>query len=260
MQIHPLVPMKKAASLLGVDKRILKQRLVEGAIKGERRRVGNKEKWFIYSGEIECLIDAERLPELAQMFAEPGAMFAEPGAVLSEPEQILVEPEERVSVEDLSTFFEETLVEGESLRDENRSLPADTTYGNHAEELVAETISFDPTVHDAVDEGVSRTHKSVPATMSVPVEYFLEAVTREFAVRLSIEHQATLDAEQKLKEKDERLAVIPRLESELKTSQKTIAEKNSVIQELKERLNQVEKDLCKKNRPWWQRWFGTAPN
>jgi len=79
MQMHPMVTVKKAAALLGIDKSVLRQRLSEGSLKGERRMVGSKEKWFIYCGELDVLLD-QRLPEL-------------------------VERAERTSIDGLSDFF-----------------------------------------------------------------------------------------------------------------------------------------------------------
>jgi hypothetical protein len=62
--MHPLVTVKKAASLLGVEKTAIREKLVSGEIKGEVRRVGNKDKWFVYSGELDFLLESQRIPEL----------------------------------------------------------------------------------------------------------------------------------------------------------------------------------------------------
>src|ERR1700733_2003342 len=64
MQIHPLVTVKKAAAVLGVDKKIIREKLTSGEIKGECRRVGEKDKWFVYHGAVQDLLETERLPEL----------------------------------------------------------------------------------------------------------------------------------------------------------------------------------------------------
>lgn len=208
MQIHPLVPMKKAASLLGVDKRLLKQRLEEGIIKGEKRRVGSKDKWFIYSSEFEGMIDADLLPEL---------------------ERISQTTEERISVDDLEPFFDQ-----------------------NPEELTSQIISFDPEVHEALDDQSG--HKSVPATISV--EYFIDALTREFTMRLSHEHQTQVDLKEQLKQKEAELASIPELQRELENTRETISDKNTVINELKAKISELEANTAVKNRTWWQRLFG----
>ena len=83
MQIHPLVTVKKASAVLGIDRNTLRERLGSGEMKGEKRRVGEKEKWFIYHEEIENWLEKQRLPELT-------------------------EQTDRLSTEGLSEIFDET--------------------------------------------------------------------------------------------------------------------------------------------------------
>ena len=64
MRMHPLVTVKKAASILGVGKEIIRDKLMTGELKGEIRRIGLKDKWFVYSGEVDFLLENQRLPEL----------------------------------------------------------------------------------------------------------------------------------------------------------------------------------------------------
>lgn len=66
MQIHPLFSVKKAAEVLGVEKQFLREQLENGAIRGEKRRVGERDKWFIYHGEVKDLRDTKRLHELKE--------------------------------------------------------------------------------------------------------------------------------------------------------------------------------------------------
>src|SRR5271156_1007867 len=66
MRIHPLFTVKKAAAVLNVDKQFLRQHLESGQIRGEKRRVGEKEKWFIYHGEVDDLRTSKRLPQLLE--------------------------------------------------------------------------------------------------------------------------------------------------------------------------------------------------
>ena len=63
MQTQPLITVKKASAVLGIDRRVLRQRLGSGEMKGEKRRVKDKEKWFIYHDEIENLLDKQRNPQ-----------------------------------------------------------------------------------------------------------------------------------------------------------------------------------------------------
>jgi hypothetical protein len=64
MRIQPMVAVKKAAALLGVDKADLRAKLSKGELAGERKVVGEKEKWFIYSSQLDMLLDGESTPKL----------------------------------------------------------------------------------------------------------------------------------------------------------------------------------------------------
>jgi hypothetical protein len=74
-----MVAVKKAAALLGVNKGELRAKLSAGQIQGECQVVGEKEKWFIYSSELDHLLDSM-----------PG----------------LVEAKERTTLDGLQKFFE----------------------------------------------------------------------------------------------------------------------------------------------------------
>lgn len=140
MRIHPLFSVKKAAEVLGVDKQFLRDQLVAGSIRGEQRRVGERDKWFIYHGEVRDLRDTKRLHEL-------------------------LEKAKRISTEDLADFFqpetetengtidEESLVEAIVDTDEQSTIKlggaAATKDYSHAEtfvgtDLVPSTEVFSP--------------------------------------------------------------------------------------------------------------------
>lgn len=56
MQKHPLLSVKEAAELLKLDERSVRERLINGQLKGEKRSIGLREKWFVYSGSLEAAI------------------------------------------------------------------------------------------------------------------------------------------------------------------------------------------------------------
>lgn len=56
MQKHPLLSVKQAAELLRLDERSVRERLINGQLKGEKKNVGLREKWFVYSGAIEAAL------------------------------------------------------------------------------------------------------------------------------------------------------------------------------------------------------------
>jgi len=56
-----MVSLKKAATALGLAKDDVRSMLDAGAIKGERKVVGEKEKWFVHHREIESFLGSKRI-------------------------------------------------------------------------------------------------------------------------------------------------------------------------------------------------------
>lgn len=57
MNKHPMLSVKEAAQLLGCDERWVRERLNQGQLKGEKKNIGLKEKWFVYAGEVQSVLD-----------------------------------------------------------------------------------------------------------------------------------------------------------------------------------------------------------
>jgi hypothetical protein len=60
MQKHPLLSVKQAAEMLRLDERSVRERLINGQLKGEKRSVGLREKWFVYNGSVEAAISKQQ--------------------------------------------------------------------------------------------------------------------------------------------------------------------------------------------------------
>src|ERR1700678_2623645 len=60
MNKHPMLSVKEAAQLMGCDERWVRERLNQGQLKGEKKNIGLKEKWFVYSGEVEAALEKRR--------------------------------------------------------------------------------------------------------------------------------------------------------------------------------------------------------
>lgn len=56
MNKHPMLSVKEAANLMGCDERWVRERLNQGQLKGEKKNIGLKEKWFVYAGEVEAAL------------------------------------------------------------------------------------------------------------------------------------------------------------------------------------------------------------
>lgn len=54
MQKTPMISVKDAASLLGLDERSIRERLINGSLKGEKKSIGQREKWFVSATAVEA--------------------------------------------------------------------------------------------------------------------------------------------------------------------------------------------------------------
>jgi len=249
MQIHPIVPLRKAASLLGVDKDQLKAKLVSGEIKGEQRRVGSKDKWFVYSGEVSNRIDNERLPELMKRTALTDGQHALEVETILEPDPL--------SLQDLDAFFDET----EKVSAKQSTETAQVTEVEKIEVTNDSVADAEKIVTD-FETGIKG---GVPATLEF--NHIFESLTVVFAQRLSDEYQKVLTAEQKTKTAETRLKVaeqkskayeenIKRLEVQRDEAQFVVDERNSTIAELELQMRELQQKLEAKKPSFWQKFFG----
>ena len=56
MQKHPMLSVKEAAEALKIDERSVRDRLANGTLKGEKKMVGLREKWFIYASALNSAL------------------------------------------------------------------------------------------------------------------------------------------------------------------------------------------------------------
>lgn len=283
MQIHPLVPIKKAASLLGVEKEVLRDKLASGEIKGEQRRVGSKDKWFVYSGEVSNRIDTERLPQLMRQTDGHLALDVEP---LPDP----------VSLEDLNKFFELDENSATEEIDENGAII--TSLNNvftAAGEVVAspgDVVTSTARVLEGVPKPNPKVSSPLPASIAtVPsvselnaqftpastnaqasiatsisdMDYIFESLTTTFAQRLSDEYQKVLIADQRAKAAEQKLEMLEILEIERDDALVTVEERDSTIAalviqaaELEAQVKALEIELDAKKMSWWEKWFTSS--
>ena len=56
MQKHPMLSVKEAAEALKIDERSVRDRLANGTLKGEKKQVGLRDKWFVYASAINSAL------------------------------------------------------------------------------------------------------------------------------------------------------------------------------------------------------------
>lgn len=98
MNKHPMLSVKEAANLMGCDERWVRERLNQGQLKGEKKNIGLKEKWFVYAGEVEAAI-AKRagttsLSSTDYLASQPAPPHTAPSSNQTvEPETVVVDTE-----------------------------------------------------------------------------------------------------------------------------------------------------------------------
>ncbi len=259
MQIHPLVTVKKAAAVLGVDKKVIREKLTTGEIKGERRRVGEKDKWFVYHGAVQDLLETERLPEL--------------------------DKSERISTEGLTELFDdgskgETDADEKEANEGNRVEKVDSQSVESISSPFADLVSYSepPSSTDAVSADIdvlqiyqgagaenafdfSHTNpgRAAIAHMLPALDEFLNQLTIEFAHRLAQERGQILRLQQDVALRDERLERVSVLELKLRTAKESMETRNVEVANLQERIVELETELAaqteKANLPWWKKLF-----
>lgn len=277
MQMQPMVTVKKAALLLGIDKSVLRQRVSEGSLKGERRMIGSKEKWFLYCGELDALLDqrfadpaerAERvsLSGMSDLF-DAGQVVPIDGA---KPDQLSFQPvDERsadASPEESAKMTEGS--EGEKTRKKSKKKTADHS-GNQAQSTEVELEDQDPSLDfspNVPSKMLTESHfpqelfevegvlESQSGTQEVPgLEGIVRCLTIEFAYRLAEERQTICKLQDQLEEKEIILRRIPLLEKSLHEAAAGDHDKELEISNLKAHVAILENQVQRLKQPWWNR-------
>jgi hypothetical protein len=217
MRVHPLVTVKKAASLLGVDRHTIKEKLASGELRGELRRVGVKDKWFIYSGEVDFLLDKRRIPEL-QARAD------------------------RTSIEGMSSLF-----------DEEQPVEADNTHSTsyagvpYFEDITSITLDEASMITEAEPTVVEGTRSG---QLHMPFDQVIEIMTRQFSLRLGVEQDKLEELRRIVVNQNVLISEIPLLRAKLSEQENVNRDIRGELHELKSQLAEVRKPITTKVGDW----------
>lgn len=108
--------------MLGLDERSVRERLINGQLKGEKRNVGLREKWFVHAGSVESAASKHQpfshpLEDVLTIDAD--TVDAEPSPTMSPPPGEWME-EERRRVKMLAEEMIQPLLQ--TIRDQERAL------------------------------------------------------------------------------------------------------------------------------------------
>lgn len=230
MQIHPLVTVKKAAHALGVDREVIRNMIDIGAVRGERRFVKNKEKWFLYQEEVQEYLD-KKAKELSEQAS-------------------------RTTMEGLGEFFQpETEDDANALCDgsgnNETTLASDATTKEIAELNASEPV-FVTEVSDTAEDHPDRLYLQ---TTRHSLDQILHSLTIEFTQRLCEERQTIYNLQQQLDERNQVMAELPDLRQKLDEVKSLQEAKDAEIEKLKANIATLESDLSWWKKPWWNRLF-----
>ncbi len=281
MQIHPLFSVKKAAEALGVEKGFLRSQLEQGSIRGEKRRVGERDKWFIYNGEVRDLRDTKRLHELLE---KAGRISTEDmGDFFEEDEEVALAPVLDASGDLTATNLtaktfesvEAIEVSREALETLQSSVaePGESSDSLDFTELffesrVVDDLSVDDLFFERVEivdpadvefmeeQDVVNIDDTVSGSSRITVETMLQKLTAEFAHQLAEERSRIADLTRQLEIKDESLRLLPDLERKLEEEQSVRLAHAEEVTLLKAQITSLEAERIKANKPWWKKLLG----
>jgi hypothetical protein len=256
MQSQPLVTVKRAAALLGLDKDELRKKLTTGEVKGEQREVGEKKKWFIYSGELEQLLTARfgEPEETAARVSLDGmsAFFQKPQAEEIEDATIVfpaAEPTEPVEM-GAPVHTEKAPAARTSARTRSRAVESPTQ--------VATSIDYSASLELAL-----RTSNVIDASIvrrpdTHELDTIINSLSIEFTYRLAEEQQRVYRLQTNLEEKAQLADRVAPLETALQREVREGCMKSIHIKNLEHEVQALKTALEYKNLPWWKRLFGRA--
>ncbi len=287
MYKHPMLSVKEAAVLMGCDERWIRERLNQGQLKGEKKSIGLKEKWFVYKGEIDAAL--ARKGVFPSPSAEPkseqqqSTYFGVEGSVEDiEAIDAQVSDESTVSagasvaelVRLIANEFAEKLDQQtqlnwqlkRELEDKERQLLLLPDLQKRAEEerkatelKTLETIALQKQITEmeaAAQKARDLEEKVVPELQQ---RLDQERQTKETELntlqeklrQFEEERQEAEHARQKVEELEKAMAAL-RTEEQAKLEEKDAREKA-----IQEQLTSLTGQLEHLQQPWWKRWFNS---
>jgi excisionase family DNA binding protein len=220
LRVHPLVTVKKAASLLGVDKRTIREKLRAGELRGELRRVGMKDKWFVYSGEVDFLIENQRIPEL-----EARA--------------------ERTSLEGMNPLFEEKSEDTES----DNINSANCAGNSNVQDSGKVTLAEDSMITEAIPAVVERK----PGQLQMPFEQVIEIMTRHFSLRFCEEQDKLEELRRAVVNQSVVISEIPALRAKLSEQEDNNRDLRQELHDLKNQIEVMQRPFTTRVGDWFKK-------
>lgn len=260
LQIHPLVTVKKAASALGVDREVIRNMIDIGAVRGERRFVKNKEKWFLYQEEVQEYLEKQAL-ELSEQAAR--TTMEGLGEFFQPTDEAAPQTDFNPSTADLDSTTTALDLTGMELDLTGVDLTGFELEVNGSKlvdpEFLAQLLESASMLVTEVDVNEDdHPDRMYLQTAQHSLDQMLHSLTIEFAHRLCEERQIICNLKQQLDERNQLLADIPDLRQKLDDIKSLQLSRDEEIAALKANITSLESDLAWWKKPWWNRLFAGA--
>ncbi len=249
MQKNAVISVKEAAALLELDERSIRERLINGSLRGEKRSHGQREKWYVYAGAIETELKQKRSHQgvaemLSNISSEP------PGPLNFSPESTVAQTTAGTVSSNSSTS---DIVDAEVADDSGDLRSWLGKERDAVRELVQEMIK------PIAQQLQQKDRELQEATYRLG---YLQGVMKdqEEQIKLLPDFQARAEESEKLRielsaERTEAEQAKERAAALEETLEVMKAQKEAEARAIQEQLKSVTKKLEELEKPWWKKMF-----
>lgn len=272
MQKHPMLSVKEAAEALRIDERSVRDRLANGTLKGEKKQIGLRDKWFVYASAITSALAKQDGNFIGNSVAvqesnEPQAVDATTVSLADEQDTIDAtygdldevahtqaspapsrgdwHPENKANIESLVETFMKPLVD--KVATQERALIEQAALVAQQEKVIEEQKIQLRLLPDLQ----RRAEQEADAAKAAELKLHEAA---------ALQKQADMVAEQKAKELAEKEAKVVKLEQQvasIEEKNKALEAKANEAQALATSLEALSQKVEELQKPWWKKLLGS---
>ncbi|MBA4074046.1 MAG: hypothetical protein C0508_03330 [Cyanobacteria bacterium PR.023] len=245
-----LLSIKDAAAILNLDKKSVRERLINGQLLGEKKIVGDREKWFVHSHSVESTLAKRRSaqPQIQNQTAKTSQNLSSHAGHSSHSGQA-------DSALQILNVITATAVEAdlESSLNQETSLPIRHSASEvlRGEWYQQEKARIEDFIEHAISEQVLQ---PLVDRLSAEAAKQIAAATKAANDELEVERLKAKRLEERVFELHEaKVELEVSMHQEIELLQlENAARENSVV----EQLTALTQKLEELERPWWKRIFG----
>ncbi len=271
MQKHPMLSVKEAAEALRIDERSVRDRLANGTLKGEKKQIGLRDKWFVYASAISsALAKQDGMNFIGNSVAvqesnDPQAVDATTVSMADEQDTIDAtygdldevaytqapptlsrgdwHPENKANLESLVETFMKPLVD--KVATQERALMEQAALVAQQEKIIEEQKVQLRLLPDLQRRAEQEAEAAKAAELKLHEAAALQKQADMLAER----------AAKELAEKESQMVELQVQVASVKEEKKVLEAKATEAQKLSESLQALEKRVEELQRPWWKK-FG----